>query len=1057
MKKILLFLSFLLMSVGMFSETIILTLSDFPSLSNSYSSGSITKNGITFYYNNFIKSNGNIQVKATSGLIYNSSSFPGNITQIKLIHSGEARSTTIYYGSTMQPSTNENVFSGSKTIDITGNNKYFKITRGSNAAYWVSIEITYENEISCDSISVSLYQTENGSAELNQNKICSGDEIEITKIIPDPGYMLDTIIGVNTSYSDTVGLVDMENHKITNITKECIVLVLFKPLPPAPEIEIVEWNPDYIKVDINNFNATTALLEDKDTQHTQKENVADKLFFSKYFEAKGNVKLWAVYNGTKDTVSLSDVRVVSSNNGSKWGKKIENQTVTDIIDNAKITSLASFGNIINGYILPNEEIILYNPGSSSTDNSIMACAKENVNFEQWESHVNQTTQISGDDGLILIQGSDTIDVIGGMDAVVAHNKVVQKSWNDDKGWWCENGEDANGNQIELSTNRCLLVRKNTVHSGLNAVATNTDNFYTLCDEWWGLQVAVDGDEIQESCDGFTYVGNYNYNEYYAQFTEIVSDTALSQIIDSDSTYKFTYDFTDLSCTELKVIVKDTTDKNDIKTHEETFRIPIFIYNDSTVKSFKEKNCNECDVVIIKGGKLTVNSELSNRDVTVYPGGLLVIPSDQTYNVNSLTLRRDNDSVPYFSYKGTLNTKKFNIDLRTNAEDWRWMTLPFAIHTDSIKLSNGKPINLNNNVWISYYDGKHRSIYQKNAWKDIYKDTVFNAGEGFLFGVDLPGQSKKIYRFSFNKEDSIEHEKSDKIIRNLYAWGGDNPNLAPNHKGWNLIGNPFMDSITSDIKDPIRIGRLKRDSVNGQWTGGWVVDSVTTKLRYAVIPNKDEEFADAGYYESVVLDDYVLKPLTSFFVQIGGNEDVMQTLTFESEKRTNRIVARKTPINERDEELFLRIKIGNKKTGCFISNHFNENYEPGDDLESRYAYYQLINGYKLLYSAINDSIIENGIQIHSLGGKVTLDPKVETEKFEQIYILYNNEWYDLLHGDEPEVSGDFVLYGKRKVSEDIPTDIGNIKPGQGTYKFLHENNIFINNKGKIYNIFGNKIH
>ena len=80
-------------------------------------------------------------------------------------------------------------------------------------------------------------------------------------------------------------------------------------------------------------------------------------------------------------------------------------------------------------------------------------------------------------------------------------------------------------------------------------------------------------------------------------------------------------------------------------------------------------------------------------------------------------------------------------------------------------------------------------------------------------------------------------------------------------------------------------------------------------------------------------------------------------------------------------MFLRIKIGNKKTGCFISNHFNENYEPGDDLESRYAYYQLINGYKLLYSAINDSIIKNGIQIHSLGGKVTLDPKVETEKFE----------------------------------------------------------------------------
>ena len=158
----------------------------------------------------------------------------------------------------------------------------------------------------------------------------------------------------------------------------------------------------------------------------------------------------------------------------------------------------------------------------------------------------------------------------------------------------------------------------------------------------------------------------------------------------------------------------------------------------------------------------------------------------------------------------------------------------------------------------------------------------------------------------------------------------------------------------------------------------------------------------------------------------------------------------------EKEQFLRIYVGNEKTGMFISNKFSDEYEPGDDFESRRPIYQSIGGYKLLYSAINDSIIENGVQIHSNGGKVTLDPKVKTDKFEQIYILYNNEWYDLLHGDEPEVSGDFILYGKRKVQEDIPTDIGNIKPSQGTYKFLHENNIFINNKGKIYNIFGSQV-
>jgi len=62
----------------------------------------------------------------------------------------------------------------------------------------------------------------------------------------------------------------------------------------------------------------------------------------------------------------------------------------------------------------------------------------------------------------------------------------------------------------------------------------------------------------------------------------------------------------------------------------------------------------------------------------------------------------------------------------------------------------------------------------------------------------------------------------------------------------------------------------------------------------------------------------------------------------------------------------------------------------------------------------------------------------------------------LHGDEPEVLGDFILYGKRKIQEDIPTDIGNIKPGQGTFKFINKDNVYINNKGKIYNIFGSQI-
>lgn len=924
----------------------------------------------------------------TNGWLYNSSS-----NNLKFDETYKSSWDLEYTNNKFSITTNSKCLSC--RTDLNGDNQY-KFRMGGNACnvgehefdiYAKIRSISYSFNPSCceNIITINKFPTEIGSFDLSTNTVCGdgdGGEVEIINIVPDDGYMLDTIFAVDTVNMSIVGTTNMAEHKITGIKTNCVVVVVFTPLPPEPEIEIVEWNPDYIKVGIDNFDAVTAVIENKNTQEVHENNVATELFFSKYFEAETTIKMLGIYNGKQDSLNLSDytIKAGDGTKGTSW---------------EKIYDLSNLGWIHSG-----EEIILYSYSDDANTTTVINCINSHgAGFSKYirvktGGIVNGSLTFNGDDAIGLFKNDKLIDIIGaGTSDAICVTGLKGKTNGKDKDtimynthhidnycWITDTADNTNGYSNVIATDLCLLIRKSNVHSGDSAVKYNTTDFVTLGREWFGKLVSK---KDSSTCKNFDYVGTFNYNEHYSQYTQ-VGDKILLAKIDSDGSYKISIpDLDTLSCTYLKVIVNDDSNNSE----ECEYKIPIFVTentNSNSLISQEGDDCPECDVVIIKGGKLTVNSNLTNRDVTVYPGGVLIIPSDQTYKVNSLTLRRDNDSIPYFSYKGTLNTKKFNIDLRTDAEDWRWMTLPFTIHTDSIKLSNGKPINLNNNVWISYYDGKHRSIYQKNAWKDIYKDTVFNAGEGFLFGVDLPGKSKKIYRFPFNK-DSIEHEKSDKIIRNLYAWGGNNENLAPNHKGWNLIGNPFMDADTTDIIKPIRIGRLKKDSVNGQWTGGWVSDTIEDthgkKLRYAVIPNKNEEFADAGYYESVVLDDYILKPLTSFFVQISGNESDMQTLTFESEKRTNRIVARRTPINEKDEELFLRIKIGNKKTGCFISNHFNKNYEPGDDLESRYTYYQLINGYKLLYSAINDSIIENGVQIHSLGGKVTLDPKVETEKFE----------------------------------------------------------------------------
>ncbi|MCQ2340512.1 MAG: hypothetical protein MJZ79_07040 [Paludibacteraceae bacterium] len=103
-----------------------------------------TVDDITFSYTDLMKNSNNIQAKASSGEIHNTTAIPGNIISVAVTHSGTARSTTISFGTTAECGSESTTWSGTETISPSGDYTYFKITRGSNAAYWTSIVITYE-------------------------------------------------------------------------------------------------------------------------------------------------------------------------------------------------------------------------------------------------------------------------------------------------------------------------------------------------------------------------------------------------------------------------------------------------------------------------------------------------------------------------------------------------------------------------------------------------------------------------------------------------------------------------------------------------------------------------------------------------------------------------------------------------------------------------------------------------------------------------------------------------------------------------------------------------
>ena len=487
--------------------------------------------------------------------------------------------------------------------------------------------------------------------------------------------------------------------------------------------------------------------------------------------------------------------------------------------------------------------------------------------------------------------------------------------------------------------------------------------------------------------------------------------------------------TNNSCDKINILVEGTDSMYMI------YKVPIIVSSNVNTEASiftSETGCATCDVVVTANNVLTAAGTTSkNRNVKVYEGGKLYIPSDATYTINSLALRRTNDIPAYLSLKGNLTLSgdsNLFLDVYTDPSDWRWMTLPEPFAVSNLKKTNGRNSVLGTDYYISTYDGHKRATERKNGWIDVEYSTTFSTGEGFLFGIDGDGTVKQEYRFKFSNA-ALDREKADKVLSwsTLKSWGCGDETLKPNHKGWNLIGNPFMDGDTTDILDPIRIGFLEKEIVGGNWTGGWVVneDEPLGKLRYAVIPNSDEQYAAAGYYESVVLDEKELKPFECFFVQLGGNTETLQTITMKSSKRKN-MMRRMIEVEDEDDEIFLRIKVGNWKTGCFISSKFTNEYEPGDDLESMYAIYQLIDGFKYLYSAIPDSTLINGVTVHSAGGHLILDPKVERDKFEYIYAKVGDNWINLLLDEADIEEGDFILYAKRK-ENNVATDTEMISP------------------------------
>lgn len=609
-------------------------------------------------------------------------------------------------------------------------------------------------------------------------------------------------------------------------------------LTQTTAVELVEWRDTAIVILLTGDETTASvLLEGKDDLHQETTtSYADSIFFSKYFEAASNTKLLAVFNGTNHNVNIADYKLAIAQGSTTF-----TQTRFDKMKYYTSDESEAYFTDEQMLLTPGSEMILITyPTGNAADAAIIKCAQDNPNshFESYYRLKSPSLQFNGDDaiGLVNPQG-ELIDLIGagtlsGSD--VSHVDETNQSGASggsyhgfmDKpgGWYNEHGYHAlndgtETNNYALSTNRCLLIRRNYVKSGLTAVARNTEDFITLGDythlgenyegEWKGVQIPGAGCEdgncegVTSACGQFDHVGSYDYQEYYASFEPV--DTIENLTKNDDGTITIPIPGLDtMSCSMLRVNVYDTL-TGDLKASRE-YRVPIIIQKGevkSTNKLFTKHGvavCKECDVLVYSGAKLIKDNVGENRDtignLTLYPGSTLELPDGKgAYHVKSLTYRVEGDSVPVTKLNDSLysETQQLTVTRRIKNDRYYFISFPYDVNVNEITLANGSKAVNGKDFRLMEYDAEARAAEGSlqgapGHWK-LFTGDKLTAGQGYAIAVNTKAMKEIMFPMTLSSKNLTTEERTkttNTVAINEYVGEARNTN-----HNWNLIAHPYI--------------------------------------------------------------------------------------------------------------------------------------------------------------------------------------------------------------------------------------------------------------------------
>lgn len=529
-----------------------------------------------------------------------------------------------------------------------------------------------------------------------------------------------------------------------------------------------------------------------------------------------------------------------------------------------------------------------------------------------------------------------------------------------------------------------------------------------------------------------------------------------------------------------------------------YDIPLIISGSTTASA------NGGDVVILSGGTFTAAAtKYSFRNVYVYGGGKLAIPSGTSLGTSDIILRAGGISTngsggsatyeyvyPQFSLIGTLTNSsgKFRYEYVTDYYHWYHLCLPFDAALSTITYPQeyyGNNVTKDNKgSWvIKRYDGATRADGDYDAWVDIESEsaTEVTAGHGYIYWgapkkVTISGDKQRqawgIQRMTMTKAApaATTAEADNKTVSGLEAYSGTG---QVNDQGWNLVGNPYMVNLSGLSSTSLQTGKLVHEEVGGQWTGRW--ESNNDGMRYITQPSEHFDTYEAVKVTSATV---TLTAGKAFFVQLAGDATALQ---FEASKRVNMPSLYRQNSVDVETGIVMSNSTYNDKVEFWIKDGKTAEYEVNADYPktmngTNFNIYGVHSHGNLSWVAIGPEIAEGSMPIgYQVPGEgdytlsllepaaselesllVTdhgVEPNVTVDLVEQDYVFHVNQ----AETNDARFTVSIELKDETPENPENPgTGVDENKDIERPIKFIYQDKLYILRNGVIYDATGKRV-